>query len=179
MAKINNLSATRHSFAPRPRNINETGLTHEFLESLVCKLLHVNGVTDLHELSGHIALSGTILETILESLRKENKVEILAATHSSTGTRYTLTDKGRNEALAALNKSGYYKLSAKFNQNYMYLYYAYRSNPEENVMHRIYDFSANCTFHKLSIDLDHHHNPTSLTNIDYILPVVEFLIIHQ
>ena len=98
---------TRHSFAPRPRNIGETGLSHEFIETLVCKHLHVNGVADLHELSGTIALSGTILETILESLRKENKVEILAANHSSTGTRYTLTDKGRTEAIAALNKSGY------------------------------------------------------------------------
>ena len=107
MPDSNNIHIARHSFVPRPRNIKETGLTHEFLESLVCKHLHVNGVADLQELSGNIALSGTILETILESLRKENKVEILAASHSSTGTRYTLTDKGRNEALSSLGKNGY------------------------------------------------------------------------
>ncbi|MCK5665750.1 MAG: hypothetical protein KAI17_19815, partial [Thiotrichaceae bacterium] len=101
------LHSSRHTFVPRPRNIKETGLTHEFLRSLVCKHLHVNGVSDLQELSGTVALSGTILETILESLRKENKVEILAANHSSTGTRYNLTDKGRIEAIGALSKSGY------------------------------------------------------------------------
>jgi len=98
---------SRHSFVPRPRNIKETGLSHEFIENLVCKHLHTNGVADLHQLSGTIALSGTILETVLETLRKANKVEILAATHSSTGTRYNLTDKGRIEAIDALNKSGY------------------------------------------------------------------------
>ncbi len=101
------LSITRHPFVPRPRNIQETGLTQEFIENLALKHLYVNGVADLQTLSGSMALSGTILEIVLEVLRKANKIEILAATHSSKGTRYALTDKGQTEAGNFLNKSGY------------------------------------------------------------------------
>jgi predicted ATPase with chaperone activity len=98
---------TRHPFAPRPRNIQETGLPQEFIENLALKHLYVNGTADLQTLSGNMALSGTILEIVLEVLRKTNKIEILAATHSSKGTRYALTDKGQMEAGSLLNKSGY------------------------------------------------------------------------
>jgi predicted ATPase with chaperone activity len=97
----------RHAFAPRPRTIEETGLTFDFIAALVCKHLHVNGVSDLHQLSENIALAGNILETILDDLRKQNKVEILAASQTSKGLRYALTDKGTAEALLALSKSGY------------------------------------------------------------------------
>ncbi len=97
----------RHPFVPKPRNINEAGLTHESIANLACKHLHVSGVADLHQLSATIALSDTILETVLGTLRKANKLEILAATQASKGTRYSLTNKGRNEAFALLAKSGY------------------------------------------------------------------------
>jgi predicted ATPase with chaperone activity len=69
--------------------------------------LHVNGVADLHQLSENIALTGNILETALNNLRKQHLVEILTASHTSTGERYILTDKGIAEALVALKKSGY------------------------------------------------------------------------
>lgn len=95
------------SIARRPRNLAETGLSFDFVADLICKHLHVHGVADLHRLSKQIALSGTILETVLDGLRKKNLVEVLAASHSSTGERFALTDKGRNEALFALTRSGY------------------------------------------------------------------------
>ncbi len=98
---------SRHAFAPRPRNIEETGLSINFIAALVCKHLHVNGITDLQQLCENVALSGNILETVLDGLRKQNHVEILAASHASKGVRYALTDKGVAEALTALNKSGY------------------------------------------------------------------------
>jgi len=96
-----------HLFAPRPRTIEETGLSFDFIAALICKHLHVNGVADLHQLSENIALTGNILETVLNNLRNQHLVEILAASHTSTGERYTLTDKGITEALVALKKSGY------------------------------------------------------------------------
>lgn len=98
---------TRLAIAPRPRNIEETGLSADFIDSLICKHLHVNGVADLQQLSENIALTGNILETALNNLRKLHLVEILAASHGSTGERYTLTDKGITEALLALKRSGY------------------------------------------------------------------------
>jgi len=97
----------RHTFAPRPRTIEETGLSPAFIADLICKYLHVNGIADLYQLSENIALSGNILESLLDGLRKQNHVEILAASHASKGIRYALTDKGIAEALTALNKSGY------------------------------------------------------------------------
>jgi len=100
-------SLSRHAFAPRPRNIEETGLSINFIAALICKHLHVNGTADLHQLCENIALSGNILETVLDGLRKQNHVEILAASHTSKGVRYALTDKGVTETLTALNKSGY------------------------------------------------------------------------
>jgi predicted ATPase with chaperone activity len=98
---------TRHLLAPRPRNIEETGLTVDFIASLASKHLHVNGIADLQQLSENMALAGNILEIVLNELRRQNRVEILAASHSSTGERYALTDKGVAEALLALHKSGY------------------------------------------------------------------------
>jgi predicted ATPase with chaperone activity len=99
--------STQQSVVARPRNIHETGLSFDFIADLICKHLHVHGVADLHQLSKQIALSGTILEAILDGLRKKNLVEILAASHNSAGERYALTDKGRSEALFALSRSGY------------------------------------------------------------------------
>jgi predicted ATPase with chaperone activity len=98
---------TRHPYIPRPRNLEETGLSADFLSSLVLKHLHVNGIADLQQLSENIALSGNILENVIEDLRKQNRVEVLAASYNSRGERYSITDKGSAEALKALNRSGY------------------------------------------------------------------------
>lgn len=97
----------QQAIAPRPRTIEETGLSGDFLATLTLKHLQVNGVADLSQLSEHMALSGCILETVLIGLRKHNLVEALFASQASQGERYALTDKGVAEALLALNKSGY------------------------------------------------------------------------
>ena len=104
---IDTTDSVPDTIASRPRNIEETGLTIDFIAALLCKYLYANGITDLHQLSENIALSGTILETVLDELRKQHHVEILAATPDSQGLRYVLTDKGTAEALMALTKSGY------------------------------------------------------------------------
>jgi len=105
--QLHNANSARPPFAQRPRTIEETGLTFDFISSLVCKHLHVNGVADLYQLSENVALAGNILEVVLDDLRTHGRVEILAASHSSKGSRYALTDKGVADALVALNKSGY------------------------------------------------------------------------
>lgn len=102
-----NMDLNQRSAVSRPRNLAETGLSFDFVADLVCKHLHVHGIADLHRLSSQMALSGTILESVLETLRQKSLVEILAASHRSAGERYALTDKGRSEALFALTRSGY------------------------------------------------------------------------
>jgi predicted ATPase with chaperone activity len=104
---LHTTDSLRPPIAPRPRTIEETGLSFDFIAALICKHLHVNGIADLHQLCENIALAGNILETVLDDLRKHNRVEILAASHTSKGLRYALTDKGVAEALMALTKSGY------------------------------------------------------------------------
>jgi len=105
--QLHHANSARPPFAQRPRTIEETGLTFDFIASLVCKHLHVNGVADLYQLSENVALAGNILEIVLDDLRTHGRVEILAASHSSKGSRYALTDKGVADAMVALNKSGY------------------------------------------------------------------------
>ncbi len=110
MSSINPANETnlRHSFAPRPRNIIETGLSSDLISSLICKLIYADSILDLQQLSDKIALSGNIVEVILDELRKKNWIEILAASYSSDGERYKLTDKGLTETLSIIqNKSGY------------------------------------------------------------------------
>lgn len=97
----------RNGLIPRPRTIEETGLSFDFIASLICKHLHVGGTADLLQLCQNTALPGNILETVLDKLRQLNHIEVLAPSHASKGTRYALTDKGVVEALTALTRSGY------------------------------------------------------------------------
>ena len=97
-----------NNFALRPRNIDETGLSSELIGSLICKHLYAEGLLDLQQLSNKTALNGNVLEAVLGELRKKNWLEILAASYSSDGERYKLTDKGLIETLSIIqNKSGY------------------------------------------------------------------------
>jgi len=84
------MDLTHSSIVPRPRNLQETGLSLHYLVDLVAKHLHTHGVADLPQLSKQIALSGNILEPVLGILRKKNLIETLAASHGSTGERYIL-----------------------------------------------------------------------------------------
>lgn len=91
----------------RPRTLAETGLSQDFLADLISKHLLMGGVLDLHQLAERTALAGSILEQVLNALRKESRVEIRSATENSTGLRYAMTERGRTEAMNALLRSGY------------------------------------------------------------------------
>lgn len=93
--------------APRPRTVAETGLSLHFLAELLAKHLHSGGVLTIGQLTERVALAGPILETVLNFLRKEARVEVLGSTSGSTELRYALTDRGRNWALEGLLRSGY------------------------------------------------------------------------
>ena len=97
----------RHPLIPRPRNIEETGLSEDFIAELICKHLHANGIQDLLTLSEQMALSGNIVGTVLDNLRKQNHIETKSAAETETGIRYALTDKGTSLALKASSRSGY------------------------------------------------------------------------
>jgi predicted ATPase with chaperone activity len=91
----------------QPRTIDETALDAELLIDLTLKHLYDGGVLDLHQLADRMALTGNLLEGILLNLRKDSRIEVLAAKENSAGVRYQLTDLGRSEAKQAYIRSGY------------------------------------------------------------------------
>jgi DNA-binding MarR family transcriptional regulator len=93
--------------APRPRILEETGLSEAFVADLLAKHLHSGGVLTLAELVQRVALAGPILERVLNFMKREGLVEIRAQSENNAGLRYALTDRGRNVALEVSMRSGY------------------------------------------------------------------------
>jgi hypothetical protein len=100
--------------APRPKTIADTGLSENFLADLIAKHLFNGGVLTISDLGERTALSGPVVESLLQFMRKEARIEVLGSGKSATqseGTatklRYTLTDRGQRSALDAISRSGY------------------------------------------------------------------------
>lgn len=91
----------------QPVTIAESGLDTELLLDLALKHFYDTGVLDLHQLADRMALTGNVIEEILAFLRKDARIEVLAAKENSAGVRYQLTDLGRAEAKNAYSRSGY------------------------------------------------------------------------
>lgn len=92
--------------APQPCSVAETGLADNFLGDLVCKHLHDAGVLDMAHLVERLALTGSVLEEILNYQRKDGRIEVLGQA-GGQGLRYGLTERGRSAAKDALARSGY------------------------------------------------------------------------
>lgn len=93
--------------APRPQNQAQIGLSENLLIGLVAKHLYDGGVMSLARLALRIALAGFILEDILHFMRRQALVEIKGPSDEASGSRYSLTDRGRAFAREELAKSGY------------------------------------------------------------------------
>lgn len=91
----------------QPRTVGDTALDAELVIDLTLKHLYEGGVLDLQQLVDRMALTGNLLEGILNNLRKDSRIEVLAAKDNSAGVRYQLTDLGRAEAKNASVRSGY------------------------------------------------------------------------
>lgn len=93
--------------APRPRTIADTGLSMSFLADLLGKHMLNGGVMTLSQLAERVLLPARLLEDVLHFMRKESRVEVLAADTDSSSLRFALTDRGRSAALNAFIVSGY------------------------------------------------------------------------
>jgi hypothetical protein len=100
--------------APRPITIAESGLGENFLADLLAKHMFNGGVLTISELADRTALSGPIIEAVLNFMRKESRIEILGTDKTSSQSdgpaaslRYTLTQRGHASALDAMTRSGY------------------------------------------------------------------------
>lgn len=93
--------------APRPQTVADTGLDQTFLTELLAKHLYQSGVLSIRQLAEKIALSGTMVESLLHLLRQEAQVEVLGQKADSQQLRFGLTDRGRQLAQVALAQRGY------------------------------------------------------------------------
>jgi predicted ATPase with chaperone activity len=93
--------------APRPKRLAETGLSLSFLSDLIAKHLLDRGTLSLAKLASKLMLAGSILETVLDFMRREALVEIRPNRAEQPGLDYALTDRGRSAALDAMRRNGY------------------------------------------------------------------------
>lgn len=93
--------------APRPVRIQDTGLSRAFLSDLVAKHLLEKGTLSLGELSQSLMLAGSVVESVLDFMRTEARIEVRPASTDRLGLNYGLTDRGRASALDAMQRSGY------------------------------------------------------------------------
>jgi predicted ATPase with chaperone activity len=93
--------------APRPKRLEETGLSRTFLSDLIAKHILDRGTLSLAELARSLMLAGSILETVLDFMRSEALLEIRPSRAEHPGLHYALTDRGRCAALDAMLRNGY------------------------------------------------------------------------
>ncbi|UTW04566.1 ATP-binding protein [Amphritea atlantica] len=95
------------ALAPRPKTVEETHLSKQFLTELISKHLYDAGALTISQLVNRACLSGAIIEEILSYLRQEARLEVLPRLGHGQELFYGLTDLGRVAAHEALNKNGY------------------------------------------------------------------------
>jgi predicted ATPase with chaperone activity len=101
------LIARLAALAPRPSTLAATGLSPELLADLASKLLLRSGVLSLSVLADRLAIAGSVLMEVLGLLRREARIEVRPGGATETELSYTLTDRGRELALHALQRDGY------------------------------------------------------------------------
>ena len=98
---------TSSTLTRQPRNLAETGLPEELLKELLLKHLYDGVILDIAQLRSRLKLAGSILEAILQDLRKHQRLQALSPRDDLSGVRYQLTELGRADASSALLRSGY------------------------------------------------------------------------
>src|SRR5437879_10777911 len=97
----------QHEFIPPyPNNIEDTGLKEGFLEELILKDIYLVNFALGREIAQRTQLPFKIVESILESLKKQMLVEVKAA-GGIADYEYTPTDKGRDRARAYFDHNTY------------------------------------------------------------------------
>lgn len=128
--------------APRPKVVEDTGLSRELLVDLIAKHFLDRGTMSLVELSHAIALSGGILESLLDFMRSEALVEVRPTHGDRSVLHYGLTDRGRAAALDAMLRSGYVGPAPVTSVQYADIVRAqsiHRQTVSREAMHRAFD----------------------------------------
>ncbi|MFT7683181.1 MAG: hypothetical protein ACI935_002672 [Moritella dasanensis] len=102
----NLISQTPDRFARRPTTIEETGLSTQLLTQLLIKHIQVLNVVTIRELSTLLALSGGIVQSLIDIAKDLSWIENRQSAKSGQ-MRYALSNIGTNEAELAFSHSGY------------------------------------------------------------------------
>lgn len=92
---------------PRPKTVEDTGLTLHFLAELFVKHINDAGLLTLKQMMQRLALSGPVIEEVISFLRKEVLIEVHSRGFEHRELYYGLTQRGRDYAVDAFAKSGY------------------------------------------------------------------------
>ena len=102
------LEAFLHEPPAIPKSIEETGLGNQFLINSVLKTIYLTNVETIPEISDHIKLFPSIIETVLQMAKKDSLVEVRGIVGTNTNLlRHGLTNLGKQWALDALRQSQY------------------------------------------------------------------------
>jgi len=96
-------------FPLQPRSIDATGLTLGAIANLALKTLYVHGTLLGHEIADILKLPyATVVDEVLEHLRRERLVEVKGATSvSKAAYRYAMLQKGRARARELMRQNQY------------------------------------------------------------------------
>lgn len=96
--------------APLPRapvTQEEAGLPGTFLVELAAKVMFQLGLTRLTELSQQMCLSGAVVESLCQFMRREGLVEVLRRGQHEADVQFDLTQGGRQRAAEWLARNSY------------------------------------------------------------------------
>jgi predicted ATPase with chaperone activity len=106
-----NVVALADSGGPRlpaaPKTVEETGLEMAFLVELAAKVLFVRGQSALADLCQHLRLPMTVLEGVLDFMRRDRLCEVVRRGAHDGDVHYQLTDAGRERAAGFMKRRGY------------------------------------------------------------------------
>jgi DNA-binding MarR family transcriptional regulator len=92
---------------PAARTVEATGLSRLSLSELVLKVMQQHGLQHLQALAQHLKLTPSVLEEVLQPMRKEAMVETRRRGATDGDVLYDLTQQGRARAADALTRSQY------------------------------------------------------------------------
>jgi hypothetical protein len=107
--RVNEAGAPARDYdMPRPlRTVEETGLSFLFLVELHAKVLMLHGELLLPQLSDHLKLPVTVVDTVMSFMRAEKLCEVKRRGSTDGDVRYGLTENGHQRAMEFLQKSHY------------------------------------------------------------------------
>ncbi len=106
-AQVAEVAREGGGFSPRkPCTLAEAGLTRDFVERLLCRHLHVNGVASGRHLAREMGLTFRMIEPILSQLKTDMLV-VLKKTAAAGDYEYALSDAGTERAERYMTVSTY------------------------------------------------------------------------